>query len=72
MDRRCFLRIAGLSSIGLGSLLKSNLVSARGIPAAFLPGTAPDRCYAGAPKGVIVTSLTDIFKIGRDHPVHIQ
>lgn len=64
MDRRSFLKIAMISSAGAGMLLKSNLSPARGISSKVFPGIAPDKCYIGAPKGVILTSLTDMFKIG--------
>ncbi|MDO8956788.1 MAG: L-serine ammonia-lyase [Deltaproteobacteria bacterium] len=64
MDRRTFLKTAGISFAGVGMLLKSNLTSARGIPSKAFPYLAPDKCYKGPPKGVILTSLTDLFKIG--------
>jgi len=37
---------------------------AMGIPAGVLSGRATDKCYGGPPKGMILTSLTDLFKIG--------
>lgn len=64
MDRRSFLKIAMISSAGAGMLFKSNLSPARGISSKVFPGIAPDKCYIGPPKGVILTSLTDMFKIG--------
>ena len=65
MDRRNFLKVALISSAGVGSLLlNQNPASARGIPSRAFPGIAADKCYQGAPKGVIVTSLKDMFKIG--------
>ncbi len=65
MDRRNFLKVALISSAGVGSLLLNpNPASARGIPSRAFPGIAADKCYQGAPKGVIVTSLKDMFKIG--------
>ena len=57
MDRRNFLKIAMISSAGAGVLLKSNLSHARGISSKVFPGIAPDKCYAGPPKGVILTSV---------------
>ncbi len=64
MDRRSFLKIAMISSAGAGMLFKSNLSPARGISSKAFSGIAPDKCYIGPPKGVILTSLTDMFKIG--------
>ena len=65
MDRRDFLKAALISSAGVGSLLLNpHVASCRGIPIRAFPGTAADKCYPGPPKGVIVTSLTDMFKIG--------
>jgi L-serine dehydratase len=64
MNRRSFLKVAGISSVYAGMLLKSNLATARGIPSKAFPGKTPDKCYQGPPKGVILTSLTDMFKIG--------
>jgi L-serine dehydratase len=63
MDRRNFLKIAMISSAGAGVLLKSNLSHARGISSNVFPGIAPDKCYIRPSKGVISTSLTDMFKI---------
>ena len=51
-------------SAGAGMLFKSKLSSARGIPSKDIPGIAPGKCYKGPPQGVILTSMTDIFKIG--------
>ena len=64
MDRREFLKIAGVASGAAGVLLKKDLACARGIPVSALPGTPQGQCYRGAPRGVILTSLTDMFKIG--------
>jgi len=65
MDRRNFCKLALLSSAGVGSmLLNANFTLARGIPSGALTGRGTDKCYAGPPKGVILTSLTDLFKIG--------
>ena len=64
MDRRKFLKIAGISSVGAGILLNSNPASGRGISVGAFPAPPADRCYQGPPKGVIETSLTDLFKIG--------
>src|SRR5208283_6085912 len=64
MDRREFLKIAGIAAGAAGVLFKKNPASARGIPVASLPGTPQGRCYRGVPRGVILTSLTDMFKIG--------
>lgn len=64
MDRRSFLKVAMISSAGAGMLLKPGISSGRGISSKAFPGMAPGKCYAGPPKGVILTSLTDMFKIG--------
>ena len=64
MNRREFLKIAGIASGAAGVLFEKNLASARGIPVAAFPGTPQGQCYKGAPRGVILTSLTDMFKIG--------
>lgn len=65
MKRRNFCKLAVLSSAGVGSmLLNANLTVAKGIPSGAFSGRATDMCYAGPPKGAIVTSLTDLFKIG--------
>lgn len=65
MNRRNFCKLAVLSSAGVGSiLLNANLTLARGIPSGNFSGRGTDKCYAGPPKGVILTSLTDLFKIG--------
>jgi L-serine dehydratase len=64
MDRRSFLKIAMAFSAGAGLLSKANLSPARGIPAKAFPGIAPGKCYQGPPQGVILTSMTDMFKIG--------
>jgi len=45
-------------------LLNANLSMARGIPSGAFPGRGTNQCYAGPPKGVILTSLSDLFKIG--------
>ncbi len=62
MDRRTFIKMAVISSAG--TLYKSNIASARGIPSKVFDSTAGGRCYVPPAKGVIETSLTDMFKIG--------
>ncbi len=64
MDRRSFLKIAGISSAGVGMCLNPGLSWARGIPSSAFPGMAANQCFSGPPKGQIITSLTDMFKIG--------
>lgn len=65
MNRRHFCKLAVLSSAGVGSmLLNANLSVARGIPSGAFPGRGINQCYAGPPEGVILTSLSDLFKIG--------
>ncbi len=64
MDRREFLKFAGVASGTAGLMLKGEPVLARGIPASAFPGTPNGQCYQGPPRGVILTSLTDLFKIG--------
>ncbi len=65
MNRRNFCKLALLSSAGAGSmLLNANLTMAKGIPSKAFTGRGTDRCYSGSPKGVILTSLTDLLKIG--------
>jgi len=65
MKRRNFCKLAVLSTAGVGSmLLNANLTPARGIPSGAFTGRGTDKCYAGPPKGAILTSLTDLFKIG--------
>ncbi|MEK6535684.1 MAG: serine dehydratase beta chain [Thermodesulfobacteriota bacterium] len=65
MDRRNFCKLAVLSSAGVGSmLLNANLTLAKGIPSGAFTGRGTDKCYPGPPQGVILTSLTDLFKIG--------
>jgi len=65
MNRRDFCKLAVISSAGVGSmLLTANLTLAKGIPAGAFSGRGTDRCYAGPPKGVILTSMTDLYKIG--------
>ena len=65
MDRRDFLKAALISSTGVGCLmLNPNLAPARGIPSRAFPGIAKDKCYQSPANGVIVTSLSDMFKIG--------
>lgn len=64
MDRRDFIKVALISSAGVGVMLRGVPSCARGIPASALSGRAGVRCYAGAPAGVIQTSLSDFFKIG--------
>jgi L-serine dehydratase len=64
MNRRTFLKIAAISSAGAGTLLKSNVASARGIPSRVFDGAPGGKCYVAPAKGVIQTSLTDLFKVG--------
>ena len=65
MDRRNFCKLAVLSSAGVGSmLLNANVTLAKGIPSGAFTGRGTDKCYPGPPQGVILTSLTDLFKIG--------
>ncbi len=65
MNRRDFCKFVLLSSAGAGGLLlNANSTLARGIPARVFAGRGMDRCYGGPPRGVILTSLTDLFKIG--------
>ena len=65
MNRRNFCKLALLSSAGVGAVLtNANPTLARGIPSGAFTGRGTDRCYAGAPKGAILTSMTDLFKIG--------
>lgn len=64
MDRRIFLKLALLSSAGAGLLAKTESAVAAGIPIRAFPGTAADKCYAGPPRGIIQTSMIDLFKIG--------
>ena len=65
MNRRNFCKLAVLSSAGVGGmLLNANLGMAKGIPSGAFPGRGTNQCYAGPPKGVILTSLSDLFKIG--------
>jgi L-serine dehydratase len=65
VNRRNFCKLAVLSSVGVGSmLLNVNLSRAKGIPSGAFPGRGTNQCYAGSPKGVILTSLSDLFKIG--------
>ena len=65
MNRRNFCKLALLSSAGVGTILSTaNPAAAKGIPSGVFTGRGTDRCYAGAPKGVILTSMTDLFKIG--------
>jgi L-serine dehydratase len=64
MDRRDFLKAALISSAGIGVMLKTVPSGARGIPASAFTGRSGVRCYTGPPRGVILTSLNDFFKIG--------
>ncbi len=63
MDRRFFLKSAVLTTVGAG-LLRDLPAQARGIPASAFPELPRDVCYPGPPAGVIVTSVTDLFKVG--------
>ena len=62
MDRRTFLKVAVISSAA--TMCGSDIASARGIPCKLLEGTARRRFYVPPAKGVIQTSMTDMFKIG--------
>ncbi|MCX8021542.1 MAG: L-serine ammonia-lyase [Syntrophorhabdaceae bacterium] len=64
MYRRTFLKIAMISSAGIGSLLKSNFSLAKGISSKAFEGVTGERCYVAPAKGPIPTSLTDLFKVG--------
>ena len=64
MDRRRFLKIAALSSTGAALLSSAPAATARGIPAQTLPGGPPGKCYAPPSNPVILTTLTDLLKIG--------
>lgn len=64
MDRRDFIKAALISSAGIGVMLQGVPSCARGIPASAFKGRAGVRCYTGPPNGVILTSLSDLFKIG--------
>lgn len=64
MDRRCFLKIAALSSASAALLSPAPGAIARGIPAQDFPGGPLGKCYAPPNNPVILTTLTDLFKIG--------
>lgn len=64
MDRRCFLKIAALSSASAALLSPTPDAIARGIPAQDFPGGPLGKCYAPPNNPVILTTLTDLFKIG--------
>ena len=64
MDRSRFLEIAVLSSTGAALLSPAPEAAARGIPARSFPGGPPGKCYIPPNNPVILTSLTDLFKIG--------
>lgn len=64
MDRRRFLKIAALSSTGAALLSPAPEAAARGIPAESFPGGRPGKCHIPPNNPVILTSLTDLFKIG--------
>ncbi len=61
MDRRAFLKLAALSSMGLACTAVPAL--ARGIPAKNFPGGGPGRCFT-PPTGVIRIPVRDLFKVG--------
>ncbi|MBU1042577.1 MAG: L-serine ammonia-lyase [Proteobacteria bacterium] len=63
MDRRNFLKMTMLSSLGLGLLCKGAPALARGIPARAFPDGGPGRGFV-PPTGVIRTPLVDLFKVG--------
>ncbi|HBR06440.1 MAG TPA: L-serine ammonia-lyase, partial [Desulfovibrio sp.] len=56
MDRRAFLKLAALSSMGLACTAVPAL--ARGIPAKNFPGGGPGRCFT-PPTGVIRIPVRD-------------
>lgn len=64
MNRRDFIKTALISSAGVGAMLKGIPSCARGIPASAFTGRTGARCYNGVPKDVIITSLSDLLKIG--------
>ncbi len=64
MNRRDFIKAALVSSAGMGVILKAVPSCARGIPASAFKSRTGVRCYTGPPNGVILTSLSDFFKIG--------
>ncbi|MFZ4789344.1 MAG: L-serine ammonia-lyase [Candidatus Competibacteraceae bacterium] len=64
MERRCFLKIAAISSAGAGLLTQTHEVVAKGISFQAFPGKTQGQCYAPPANPVILTSLTDLFKIG--------
>ena len=64
MDRRRFIQIAVLSSTGAALLSSAPAATARGIPAQAFPGGPLGKCYVPPSNPVILTSLTDLFKIG--------
>ena len=64
MDRRDFIKAALISSAGIGVMAQGVPSCARGIPASAFKGRAGVRCYTGPPNGVILTSLSELFKIG--------
>ena len=64
MNRRDFIKAALISSADMGIMLKTVPSCARGISASAFTGRAGVRCYQGPPKGVILTSLSELLKIG--------
>ena len=64
MNRRTFLKTAIISTAGVGALLKSNIASARGIPSRVFESVPGGKCYVAPAKGVIQTSLSELFKVG--------
>jgi L-serine dehydratase len=63
MDRRGFIRFAGLSAAGLELLARPDIALARGIPGNAFP-TPPERGYQRVPAGAINVPLKDLFKVG--------
>jgi L-serine dehydratase len=63
MDRRAFLKLAAVSSVGLGLTCAAGPALARGIPGKDFPGGGPGRCFV-PPSGVIRIPVQDLFKVG--------
>ena len=63
MDRRAFLKLAAMSSMGFGLTCATGPALARGIPAKDFPGGGPGRCFV-PPTGVIRIPVKDMFKVG--------
>ncbi len=63
MDRRDFIRFAGISAAGIELLARGHVALARGIPGSVFPIT-PERGYQRVPAGAIAVPLKDLFKVG--------